>query len=121
MWKGNIEKQTLKNRNYRKVIFTTPQMQGVLMYLGPGEEIGVERHKNATQFVRIEGGRGSLVLGSKKKKTKRLREGDAFDILPGKWHNIKASPDEPLLLYTIYSPPQHHKGTIQRFKPMDDG
>ena len=42
----NIEKDTLENNNYRKVISTQSNIQLVLMSLKPKEEIGNEIHEN---------------------------------------------------------------------------
>lgn len=45
-FKGNIEKETLDNNNFRKVLYTGEHLQLVLMSLKPGEEIGEEIHQN---------------------------------------------------------------------------
>ena len=37
---GNIEKQTLENEDYRRVLYTTKNSQLVLMNIKPGDEIG---------------------------------------------------------------------------------
>jgi hypothetical protein len=36
----NIEKDTLSNNNFRKMLYTSKHIQLVLMSLRPGEEIG---------------------------------------------------------------------------------
>ena len=43
-FKNNLEKITMSNNNYRKVVNTTKQMQLVLMSLAAKEEIGMEQH-----------------------------------------------------------------------------
>ena len=48
-YKNNIEKSTLENNNFRKVLYTAKHLQLVLMSLKPGEEIGAEIHKNSDQ------------------------------------------------------------------------
>ncbi|MFA5796842.1 MAG: hypothetical protein WC916_02250 [Candidatus Woesearchaeota archaeon] len=53
---GSLEKETLKNNYFRKVLFTGKHAQLVLMCLQPGEEIGSEIHHHVDQFFRIEGG-----------------------------------------------------------------
>ena len=54
----NIEKDTLSNNNFRKILYTSKHIQLVLMSLRPGEEIGEEVHTENDQFFRIEGGHG---------------------------------------------------------------
>jgi len=43
---SNIEKDALKNQNFRKVLYTSKHLQVVLMSLKPGEDIGEETHPN---------------------------------------------------------------------------
>ena len=59
---SNIEKDTLENDNFRKVIFTAPHSQLVLMCIEPGDDIGEETHDKVDQFFRIESGEGVAVL-----------------------------------------------------------
>ena len=60
----NIEKATLQNDNFRKVLNTAQNSQLVVMSLLPGEDIGTEVH-DLDQFIRIESGRGKVVLDGK--------------------------------------------------------
>lgn len=108
-FKGDIEKLTCENQHYRRVIFTTKEQQLVLMRLRPREEIGLERHPRTSQFLRIEEGTGSAVIG---KRRYRLQPGSALLVPASIWHNVVAG-REGLALYTIYSPPHHPKGTRQ--------
>src|ERR1019366_4442160 len=62
---GAIEKQTLANTYFRKVLFTAPHSQLVVMCLRPGEEIGDEIHPKVDQFFRIEQGEANFVLNEK--------------------------------------------------------
>ena len=110
----NIESNTLANEDYRRVLFTGTQMQLVLMTLRPSDEIGLEIHAEHDQFIRIERGEGTVVLNGTKH---RLRDGVAVVIPAGVEHNvINTSKNEPLRLYTLYSPPEHPTGTIHRTK-----
>src|ERR1035437_8202374 len=59
---GPIEKQTLENTYFRRVLFTGKHVQVVVMCLGPEEEIGDEVHPNVDQFFRIEKGGGKIRL-----------------------------------------------------------
>jgi mannose-6-phosphate isomerase-like protein (cupin superfamily) len=76
------------------------------MSIPSGEEIGFEKHTNTTQFIRIESGKGIAIVSGKKYL---LKDGDAIIIPPNTKHNIIATSNDPLKLYTIYSPPEHPK------------
>ena len=109
IYKENIEKQTLKNNFYRKVLSTTPQMQLVLMSIKTGDEIPEEVHSHTTQFIRVEGGNGVAYVNGRQFN---LKDGDAIVIPPGTRHRIKSTNN--LKLYTIYSPPEHPKGLVEK-------
>ncbi|WP_250461184.1 cupin domain-containing protein [Microbulbifer litoralis] len=84
------------------------------MSLKPGEEIGEEVHDGIDQFIRFEEGEAKLILDG---KVYELKADDAVVIPAGVRHNIiNASKSESLKLYTIYSPPEHKPGTIQKTK-----
>lgn len=109
---GNIENLTLANTNFRQVVFTGSHAQLVLMSLLPGEEIGMEVHPNVDQFFRIEKGQGKVVINGEETP---ISDGTAVFVPAGAQHNvINTSQTEPLRLYTIYSPPQHKDGVIQK-------
>lgn len=111
---GNIEKLTLKNKHYRKVLGTTSTMQLVVMNLEPLEEIGEEVHENGSQFIRVESGECLVTIGSEKSK---LRAEEAIIIPPGATHNVSnLSKTDPLKLYSIYSPPEHKPACTQHKK-----
>jgi mannose-6-phosphate isomerase-like protein (cupin superfamily) len=111
MFKTNIEQKTLNNQNYRKVLYTTNDLQLVIMSLQPREEIGEEVH-DGSQFIRVEEGVGRAVVEG---KTYQLRDGISIVIDAGVRHNIIAG-KEGMKLYSIYSPPQHRDGVVERFK-----
>ena len=111
---GHIEKDTLKNKYFRKVIFTGTYNQLVLMSLKPGEEIGMEVHKTVDQFFRFEKGVGKVVIDGTEFS---LKDGDAVVVPAGSKHNIiNVSKTQELKLYTLYSPPNHPDGTIHKNK-----
>lgn len=110
----NIEQATLENEDYRRVLFTGPNTQLVLMTLKPGEEIGLETHEEHDQFVRVEAGSGKVRLNDDEHP---LSDGVSVVIPAGTRHNvINTSSTEPLRLYTLYSPPEHPEGTVHRTK-----
>ena len=118
----NIEKDTIDNINYRKVISTQSNIQLVLMSLKPNEEIGNEIHENIDQFFRIEKGKAqAIVTINNKNEIYDLEDGSVIIIPKGTYHNIKNVGSEELKLYTIYSPPNHPVDRIQLIKPEQDG
>ena len=109
----NLESETLANEYFRKVIYTDPRFQLVLMSLAPGEEIGMESHE-LDQFLRIEAGEGRAIVG---KEDYALADGSAIIVPKGTMHNIiNTSDSKPLKLYTIYAPANHSAGTIHKTK-----
>lgn len=115
----NIEKDTLANADYRRVLYTGPNTQLVLMTLRPGEEIGLEQHEGHDQFIRVESGAGIALLDGAEHA---LSDGVAVVIPSGTAHNVtNTSKNEPLRLYTLYSPPEHPPGTVHRTKADDTG
>jgi mannose-6-phosphate isomerase-like protein (cupin superfamily) len=97
---GDIEKETEKNKYFRKVLFTAKHQQLVVMCLQGGEEIGKEIHKTVDQFFRIESGKAKFILNDT--ETHIIGAGSAAIIPAGTWHNvINASKTELLKLYTI--------------------
>jgi mannose-6-phosphate isomerase-like protein (cupin superfamily) len=113
---ADIEKETLKNNYFRKVLFTGKHAQLVVMCLKPKEEIGNEVHSKVDQFFRIEQGEAKFVLNNGKNKY-IAKNGYAVIVPAGTWHNIiNISKNKKLKLYTLYSPPNHPAGTIHKTK-----
>jgi len=110
----NIENATIENNDFRQVLYTSRQMQLVLMTLQPSEEIGEEVHPENDQFFRIESGIGKCIIDN---NDYHLTDGVAIVIPAGARHNIiNTDPSEPLRMYTIYSPPHHKDGIIRLTK-----
>lgn len=110
-FKSNIEKDTLENNNFRKVLYTGKHLQLVLMSLKVGEDIGEETHPNNDQFFRFESGFGKCVIDGNEYKVK---DGDVIVVPAGAKHNIiNADTKTELKMYTLYGPPNHQDGTIR--------
>ncbi|MBP2079111.1 cupin domain-containing protein [Oceanobacillus polygoni] len=117
----NIENATEQNTNYRTVLWTGNHLQVTLMRISVGEDIGLERHSNLDQFIRIEEGRGLVQMGDHQHVfnfEERVREDDAIMIPAGKWHNLTNIGNEPLQLYSIYAPPEHPHGAVHATKAI---
>jgi len=113
-FKSNIEKDALKNENFRKVLYSSKHLQVVLMSLKPGEDIGLETHVSTDQFFRFEGGKGKCIIDGNEYEVKN---GDAIVVPAGAKHNVKNTDSvNELKMYTIYAPPQHKDGLINATK-----
>ncbi len=109
---ADIEKETLKNTNFRKVLYTGRHSQLVVMSLKPGEDIGLEVHHGLDQFFRIEEGVGKAIIDGEEFSVK---DDDVVIVPGGSKHNIiNTSKKKDLKLYTIYSPPNHPEGTVHK-------
>lgn len=117
---ANIEKITEFNDNFRTVLWTGDHLQVALMNINSGEEIGLEMHPEADQFIRIEDGQGIVKIGDKQDNLDyqtNFYEEYAIIIPAGKWHNVINTGSIPIQLFTIYAPPQHPRGEIDKTKP----
>lgn len=115
----DIERDTLANEDYRRVLYTGPNLQLVLMTLGPGEEIGREQHEGHDQFIRVEAGEGDVLLDG---RTLPLKDGSSVVVPSGAEHNVvNTSKRDKLRLYTLYAPPEHPAGTVHRRKSDEPG
>lgn len=113
----NIEQATIKNKNYREVVFTCPTLQLVIMSLKPKEEIGEEIHPYISQFIRVEKGNGIAIIEG---QSFELADGVAVIVPLNSKHNIiNTSKYKDLKLYTIYSPPNHPYDRLQKNKGPD--
>jgi len=115
----NIERSTLKNNYYRKVLMTTKNMQLVVMSLKPKVEIGLEKHTKIDQFIRVEKGTGLAIITNNNDEIIqkiKLVDGTAIVIPKNTWHNIINTGDDKMKLYSIYSPPNHKPDTLQKNK-----
>ncbi len=117
-YQNNIERETLENEDFRRVLFTGDHSQLVVMAIAPGEEIGQEVHGDVDQFFRFEAGEGKVIIEGEERL---VGDGDAVIIPAGTEHNIvNVSASEKLKLYTIYSPANHPDGTVHKTKTEAD-
>lgn len=116
-----IEKETTSNKTYRTAIWTGAHLQVTLMSINVGDDVGLERHADTDQFLRIEEGEALVQVGKTRSQLGFLpthaKSGDAILIPAGTWHNVINVGTKPLKLYSVYAPPHHPSGTIESFKP----
>jgi mannose-6-phosphate isomerase-like protein (cupin superfamily) len=106
----DLELETKENQFYRRVIYTLPDFQLVLMSLKPGDEVPMETHPKLTQFIRVESGQGWAYIGQNQYK---LYDGIAVVVPHNTKHRIVNDGDSDLKFYTIYSQPDHPDGLIE--------
>lgn len=108
----NIEQEALENEDFRRVLYTAPNCQLVLMSIPAGGEIGEETHEEGDQFIRVEEGQGQSILDGVERD---LTDGSVIIIPAGVRHNIKnTSTSDALKLYTLYAPPHHRDGVVHQ-------
>ena len=115
----NLPRAARHNQNFRSALWTGHHLQMTLMCIPICGDIGVEVHPDTDQFIRVEGGEALVRMGSCRENldiTHRLSAGDGVFVPCGTWHNILNTGNFPLMLSSIYAPPQHPKGTVHRTK-----
>ena len=113
----NIEEATVRNEDFRRVLYTGANLQLVLMTLQPGDEIGAEVHPDRDQFFRIEEGEGVIDIDGREN---RVADDFAVIVPAGARHNVRNTGSQPLRLYTIYAPPEHKDQVVQSTKAEAD-
>jgi mannose-6-phosphate isomerase-like protein (cupin superfamily) len=112
----DLEQATLENTTYRTVAWSGKHLQLTLMSIPVGEDIGLEAHPETDQFLRLDGGRGRVQMGSAEDQLdfdREVEDGWAIFVPAGTWHNITNIGDEPLQLYAVYAPVHHAPGQVQ--------
>jgi len=111
---ANLEEETRKNMDFRRLLYTGKYSQLVLMCLKPKEEIGEETHDDVDQFFRFEEGEGIVVIDGVKNMVK---DGSGVVVPCGAKHNVvNTSKIKNLKLYTIYSPAHHRFDVVRATK-----
>ncbi|MGB9175210.1 MAG: cupin domain-containing protein [Methanoregula sp.] len=111
---ANLEEETRKNTDFRRVLYTGKYSQLVLMCLKPKEDIGMETHDDVDQFFRFEEGEGVVLIDATRHTVK---DGSGVIVPCGAKHNvINTSKTKNLKLYTMYSPPEHQDKVIRKTK-----
>lgn len=121
IWSANIEKETNDNEYWRKVLTTSKNLQVVAMNTPPGESLGWEVHSDNDQFFRVESGECELSVapycnGAATAPVQKIKMTDGWSaVVPsGLCHNVANTGKRPLRMYTIYGPPHHRPGTIDK-------
>ncbi|HEU4540347.1 MAG TPA: cupin domain-containing protein [Jiangellaceae bacterium] len=119
----DIEEATLANETFRTALWTGEHLQLTVMSIPVGGEVGLEKHDDRDQFLRLESGKARVRMGPERDDLRFDREiqDDWVILVPaGSWHNVTNVGDEPLKLYSLYAPPEHPKGTVHKTKAESD-
>lgn len=116
----NVEEVTLQNENYRTTLWTGEHFQLTLMSIpAGGGDIGMEVHPHVDQFLRLEAGMGRVEMGPAEDQitfSQVVKADDAIIIPANTWHNVTNIGEEPMKLYSIYSPANHPFDTEEETK-----
>ena len=115
----SVERAAMQNRNFRTAVWTGDNLQMTLMSIVPCGEIGLEIHPDTDQYLRIEQGNAVVQMGRCRQQLdfrKNVCCGDAIFVPAGTWHNLSNTGRGNLLISSVYAPPKHSRGTIDRTK-----
>jgi mannose-6-phosphate isomerase-like protein (cupin superfamily) len=99
--------------DFRRVLWTGKNSQLVIMTIPPGGEIGEEVHPNVDQILTFVSGVGEARVNG---ETKPVKQGDLVAVPAGTRHNFVNTGPNPLVLYTVYGPPEHADQVVHRTK-----
>jgi mannose-6-phosphate isomerase-like protein (cupin superfamily) len=112
-----IAKTAEKSADFRRVLWTGEHTQLVIMTIPPDGEIGEETHDENDQILSFVSGLGKAVVGG---TTKKVAAGDVVVVPAGVQHNFLNDGPNPLVLYTVYGPPDHADGAVHHTKQEAD-
>ena len=112
-----IATEAEKSPDFRRVLFTGEHTQLVIMTIPPGGEIGEEVHEDTDQILTFVSGTGKAIVSGSEKN---VAQGDLVVVPAGKRHNFVNTGPNPLILYTVYGPPEHADGVVHKTKEEAD-
>ena len=102
-----------QSADFRRVLWTGRYTQLVIMTLPVGGEIGDEVHEDTDQILTFVSGTGEARVGPDARK---VTQGDLVVVPAGTQHNVVNTGPIPLVLYTVYGPPEHAEGAVHATK-----
>lgn len=115
----NLSHQARCNTDYRRALWTGDCLQVTVMCIPVCGDVGQEMHEDVDQLIVVEDGCALVEMGREKDKPqcrRRVTRGCAVMVPACTWHNIINVGRTPLKLYTVYGPPHHPSGVVQRTK-----
>ena len=109
----SIATEAEKSPDFRRVLWTGEHTQLVIMTIPPGGEIGEETHPDNDQILTFVSGTGKAISSGSEKV---VAQGDLVVVPSGKKHNVLNTGQNPLILYTVYGPPEHADGAVHKTK-----
>ncbi len=106
-----------QSADFRRVLWTGEHTQLVIMTIPAGGEIGEEVHDDTDQILSFVSGIGKAVVSGRERK---VTAGDIVVVPAGKKHNFVNDGPNPLVLYTVYGPPDHADGAVHKTKEEAD-
>jgi mannose-6-phosphate isomerase-like protein (cupin superfamily) len=106
-----------KSADFRRVLWTGEHTQLVVMTIPPGGEIGEEVHEEVDQILTFVSGTGEALVAGERRD---VAQGDLVAVPAGTRHNFRNTGPNPLVLYTVYGPPEHADGVVHRTKEEAD-
>ncbi|MGW4461288.1 cupin domain-containing protein [Micromonospora sp. NPDC004704] len=106
-----------KSPDFRQVLWTGEHTQLVIMTIPAGGEIGEEVHEDTDQILTFVSGTGEARVAG---RTKKVAQGDLVVVPAGTKHNFVNTGPNPLVLYTVYGPPEHADKAVHRTKEEAD-
>lgn len=106
-----------KSADFRRVLWTGTHTQLVVMTIPPGGEIGLETHDENDQILSFVSGVGRAEVGG---ESREVTQGDIVIVPAGTEHNFTNTGPNPLVLYTVYGPPDHAPDTVHHTKEEGD-
>ena len=103
--------------DFRRVLWTGEHTQLVNTTIPGGGEIGEEVHEDIDQILTFVSGTGEARIAG---KTKKVAQGDLVVVPAGTKHNFVNTGENPLILYTVYGPPEHADGAVHKTKEEAD-
>lgn len=98
-----------QSADFRRVLWTGARTQLVVMTIPPGGEIGEEVHEDIDQILTFVSGTGEALIEGERQE---VTQGDLVVVPAGTRHNFRNSGPNPLVLYTVYGPPEHADGVV---------
>ncbi|MGH3664259.1 MAG: cupin domain-containing protein [Micromonosporaceae bacterium] len=106
-----------ESTDFRRVLWTGKHTQLVIMTIPPNGEIGQETHPHTDQILTFVSGTGEAIVAGQKQS---VAEGDLVVVPANTEHNFRNTGPNPLVLYTVYGPPEHAPGVVHRTKEEAD-
>ena len=95
-WK-DLQQESIQNEEFKKFIYQDEYCELALQSIDVRGEVKKEKHKNATQIIRVESGRANI-------NGNVLEENSVIVIPPGTEHIVKNAGKDILKFSTVYAP-----------------